>query len=125
MVGTAGRGFIVPGACDSRAHCPRFDRPFVAEPAFLDDAEHDLMVQLLDRLGCGLSDLGFRDLQSARVRVAVDVAGDLCASAAVFEQVVDEAPGGFGVDECSASCSVSADSQDPVGCFWSDAEKLP
>jgi hypothetical protein len=85
MVGTAGRGFIVLEACDSRAHCPRLFGPFIAEPAFLDDPEHDLMVQLLDRLGCGLSDLGFRDLQSARVRVAVDVAGDLCASAAVFE----------------------------------------
>ena len=123
MVGTAGRGFIVPGACDSRAHCPRLFGPFVAEPAFLDDPKHDLIVELLHCLGCRLSNLGFRDLQSARVRV--DVAGDLCASAAVFEQVVDEAPGGFGVDECSASCSVSADSQDPVGCFWSDAEKLP
>ena len=62
MVGTVGSGFRVAGACDSRAHCPRFDGPFVAEAAFLDDAEHDLMVQLLDCLGCRLADLAFRDL---------------------------------------------------------------
>ena len=50
--------------------------------------------------------------------------GDLSFGPAMFEEVVDKSPSGFGVDESSASCSVSADCQDSVGCGGSDSEKL-